>query len=47
VAVHVPPMYTTDEQEFRLPQIVGYIEMNDGTVLLDGAAQPSPRGPKH
>jgi hypothetical protein len=40
-------MYTTDEQEFRLPQIVGYIEMNDGTVLLDGAAQPSPRGPKH
>ena len=38
LAVHVPLFYTTDEQEFRSPQIVGYIEMSDGTVLLDGAA---------
>jgi hypothetical protein len=36
LTVQVPPVFTTDEQEFRLPQIVGYIELNDGTVLLDG-----------
>lgn len=36
LTVQVPPIFTTDEQEFRLTQIVGYIEMNDGTVLLDG-----------
>jgi hypothetical protein len=37
LTVQVPPIYTTEQQECRLPQIVGYIEMNDGTVLLDGA----------
>jgi hypothetical protein len=42
LTVLVPLIYTTDDQEFRLPQIVGYIEMNDGTVLLDGGPQQSP-----
>jgi hypothetical protein len=36
LAVQVPLVFTTDDHEFRPPQIVGYIEMNDGTVLLDG-----------
>jgi hypothetical protein len=38
VAVHAPLAYTTDDQEFVLSQPAGYIEMNDGTVLLDGIA---------
>jgi hypothetical protein len=42
VTVRVPLTYTTDEQVFRLPQIVGYIEMNDGTVLLDGSGPQQP-----
>jgi hypothetical protein len=43
LAVHVPLVYTTAEQEFPISQIVGYIEMNDGTVLLDGGPHQSRR----
>jgi hypothetical protein len=42
LALHVPAVYRTDDQEFRLPQIIGYIEMNDGTVLLDGGPRMKP-----
>lgn len=42
LALHVPPVYRTDDQEFRLRQVVGYVELNDGTVLLDGGPRVEP-----
>ena len=37
LSIHVPLVYQMQDQELRPPQIIGYVETNDGTVLLDGA----------